>query len=159
MKSGCLGTIFWNGIAQCILHALACLRMGMDFREIIRQMPHVMGDDTLQNAIANLEQYLKELNLAGCIARDCSEALLPEKLDFAGHFFNLEECLPAYGVKHFGMLAEESDFKSEQLLSYLRLYAYDPEMYQRLAKWLNAKDQFVLSREYLMDWYSGVFDD
>jgi len=157
MKSGCLGTIVWNGMAQVALHLLAELRRINDFGDV----PDTIGDDTLQKAMEDLEDYIRELNAAGCLARDYHVAELSTGglLDFAGHFFNHDYSVPAYTKKHVGCLYESSDFKLEQLESYLRLYAFDPEMYKRVSAWVNKLGGRVYSREYMIDWYNGDHEE
>lgn len=157
MKSGCLGTIVWNGMAQVALHALAEIRrVG-----IVKEDPDVLGDDTVQSAMEALEEYILFLNQAGCLARDFHVSDLSQggKLDFAGHEFDERECLPAYGKKHMGCLYEQSEFKAEQLDSYLRLYAFDPEVYKRLAAWATELGVRVYSRDFIIDWYNGDHDE
>jgi len=157
MKSGCLGTIIWNGMAQVGLHILACFRMSLDPFE---SMPEVIGDDTLQALMENVERYRSELERAGCICREYSIVSLAndEKVEFAGHEFDLNECLPSYRMKHLASLYTQSEFKLEQLESYLRLYAFDPEMYARILPWVADKGGTCLSRSYLVDWYKGYVE-
>jgi len=157
MKSGCLGTIVWNGMAQVVLHLLAELRTIFRFSG---DDPDTVGDDTLQRLMDDLDAYIRELNHAGCIARDYSTADLRDggKLDFAGHFFNLEESIPAYNLKHMGCLFEDSDFKMEQLESYMRLYTFDSDIYSRVCSWVHMLGGRVFSREYMIDWYNGELE-
>jgi hypothetical protein len=156
MKSGCLGTIVWNGMAQVMLHCLAEIRrIG-----VVTDLPDTIGDDTLQKAMEALDEYIRCLNEAGCIARDYHVADLSEggKLDFAGHFFDHVESIPAYGPKHMGCLYEGSEFRLEQLESYLRLYTFDPQIYKRLSAWIGKLGGKVFSREYMIDWYNGELE-
>jgi len=157
MKSGCLGTIIWNGIAQVALHSLASLR---GFGRI-EDDPDVIGDDTVQKLMADLESYLIDLNQAGCISRDYHVADLSKggKIDFAGHEFDQKESIPAYGKKHMGCLYESSEFKKDQLESYMRLYAFDPEVFMRVTAWLRELGGVVYSREYIKDWYNGDLEE
>jgi hypothetical protein len=157
MKSGCLGTIIWNGIAQVALHALAEIRrVG-----VVKDAPDVIGDDTTQAAMEAIEEYILYLNQAGCIARDYHTSDLKKggKIDFAGHMFDFNESLPSYGKKHMGCLYETSEFKLEQLESYMRLYAFDEEVYKRIASWVHDLGGRVYSRDFLIDWYNGDHDE
>lgn len=159
MKSGCLGTIVWNGIAQVALHVLAEIRrVGFVDPD---GLPDTIGDDTVQRAMEDLERYIAELNAAGCIARDYHVSSVAEggKIDFAGHLFDMFESIPAYGQKHMGCLYESSDFKLEQLESYARLYTFDPEVYRRVNRWISHLGGRTFSREYMIDWYNGELEE
>jgi len=158
MKSGCLGTIVWNGMAQVALHLLAELRM---FGGFTGNEPDTIGDDTLQKAMEDLETYIRELNAAGCIARDYHVSDLRDGglLDFAGHFFDHQHSVPAYNKKHIGCLYESSEYKLEQLESYMRLYTFEPEYFSRVCAWIRRLGGTVYSREYLIDWYNGLLED
>lgn len=157
MKSGCLGTIAWNGMAQVCLHLLACLRMRID---PYANVPDVLGDDTVQGLMEQLERYLEQIEKAGCICREFQIVSLSqgEQIEFAGHHFDLHKSIPAYTGKHLAMLLTTSEFKLQQLESYLRMYAYDPEMYCRLVAWITHLGGRIYSREYLMDWYEGLVE-
>lgn len=153
MKSGCLGTIVWNGVAQVALHILASLRGGFP----MFPLPDSMGDDTVQAAMKDVEGYMKELNRAGCIAREYHVVDLEkgDSVEFAGTLMTERESRPSYLKKHLIMLLYSSDFKKESLESYSFLYTFVPDMFNRIQGWSSFIGGTNYSRSYLTNWYNG----
>jgi len=163
MKSGCLGTIAWNGIGQLILDVLAKLRMGLD----LDNPPDVMGDDTSQlepcypNGEYCSREFCDQLQMGGCVVKEFAVADTSdnEPIEFAGTSFNAIKAVPAYRVKHLAMLmtaCETRELKAEALGSYQRLYAFDDFMFPRLTRWLIDLGGEAVTRDYAQDWYNGL---
>lgn len=133
MKSGCFLTLILNTFSQSILHYIVCVRLGID---PMTGQPHVMGDDTVQEAVPDLEAYVREMEKLGAIIKGCK---VQNWIEFAG--FGIADlgrgvtCFPVYWQKHLYKLeyAELADV----LISYQMLYANEPVMFgflQELAR-------------------------
>jgi len=160
MKSGCLGTIAWNGICQVACDILAKLRAHMETGDL----PDVMGDDTIQELMDRLDEYLNMLTTTGCLVKEymVSDTREGESLEFAGTTFDAIKSVPTYREKHLAALmtlADSPEHKREMLTSYQRLYAHDDFMFPRLTKWLLSLEGAAVSRAYARDWYDGRVED
>lgn len=127
MKSGCFLTIILNSLGQSILHYAAMQRMGhaLNYRE-----PLVLGDDTVQRAIPDLEEYVKHLENLGARVKG---AKVMHFVEFAGFAYDGKVCFPAYWQKHLFNMAH-SDNLAELLPSYQYLYVHEPVMYQFICR-------------------------
>jgi len=151
MKSGWLGTIGVNSIAQVALHILAMKRLKADWRSSV---PFAMGDDTIQGADVPRD-YVKVLQQGGCIVK---EHEFSEVCSFAGHTFTGYNCVPSYVAKHCWLLLHpDPSTQLEAIESYQYLYALHPEMLAVIQQILLSKGgaSRYRSRELLRAWYYG----
>ncbi|APG75711.1 hypothetical protein 2 [Beihai sobemo-like virus 23] len=153
MKSGFLGTIMYNSIAQVALHIATKLSLtgvvDSDGENYI--LPFAMGDDTIQ--LPENKEYLEKLPKFGCIIK---EVAFSQVCEFAGYKFTNKYCLPCYEDKHKFCLAHLEDSYTEALESYMYLYSFDPDMYQILReKLMEADPSRIKSRPYLVRWFNG----
>lgn len=133
MKSGCYLTIWINSLCQCILHHIACTRLGLEphWQEYI-----CMGDDTAQRSYGDdNEAYLEELRKLGATIKETK--LIKGGVEFCGHEVVDGKCLPAYKLKHLFKLAHcPVDILGQVLGAYQMAYAFDRVMWERLTRWL-----------------------
>jgi hypothetical protein len=163
MKSGCLGTLAWNGKMQVMCDLLAKLRLHLTKCDV----PDATGDDTVQETPFELldgqryyipEKFCEELGRTGCIIKEYTEHHVSGDrcVEFMGTRMFSDHSIPSYSVKHLAALMTQSDFKKEMIESYMRLYAFDPYMFSALRHWsLDLGSDEVISRRYACDWYDG----
>lgn len=127
MKSGCFLTIILNSLGQSILHYAAMQRMGhaLNYRE-----PLVLGDDTVQEAVPELELYVQHLEQLGARVKG---AKVMHFVEFAGFAYDGQFCYPAYWQKHLFNMAH-SDNLREMLPNYQYLYVHEPVMYEFICR-------------------------
>lgn len=127
MKSGCFLTIILNSLGQSILHYAAMGRMGqaLNYRE-----PLVLGDDTVQRAIPDLETYVSHLENLGARVKG---AKVMHFVEFAGFAYDGKVCYPAYWQKHLFNMAHSSNL-ADLLPNYQYLYVHEPVMYQFICR-------------------------
>jgi hypothetical protein len=160
MKSGCLGTIAWNGFGQLCCHLLAVLR-----ERVYGEPPDVMGDDTVQeiphylNGEDATPVYLDAIMATGAIVKEfqIADTCMAEPIEFAGTKFTVEFAIPAYREKHIATLMtfRDDEIRKSMLESYVRLYAFDDYFFPRLNRWLLDLGGESISRAYAKDWYLG----
>lgn len=132
MKSGCYLTIWINSVCQCILHHIACTRLGLEprWQEFV-----CMGDDTAQRSMEDIDTYLGELKNLGARIKEFSVA--NGKFEFCGHHLEVGKVVPAYKLKHLFKLAYCPDELLGQVLgAYQWAYVYDRPMWEKLTRWL-----------------------
>jgi len=149
-KSGCLGTIAFNSIWQVASHLAAG---GVETDLIFS-----LGDDTVQEKVPDIEDYLARLEKTGAIVKEVAEGF---PIVFGGHEFDEKRCVPTYRAKHmFALLhlTEDPSIAESTMTSYRHLYALDDEVGPMLEE--ISLRQFgpsnLLSREYLRDWYLSL---
>lgn len=131
MKSGCYLTIVINSICQMILHDLACARLDLEPQW---KLFSCVGDDTVQAAPDNVQQYLAELANLGAIIK---EHTVGRVIEFCGHTIYKMKCVPAYKSKHvFKLQRTPTDKLPEILQAYQWAYCMDDEMWDWTSKWL-----------------------
>lgn len=127
MKSGCFLTIILNSLGQSILHYAAMDRMGHAMKH---HEPLVMGDDTVQLALPDLQRYVEELEKLGAIVKG---AKVMHFVEFAGFAYDGKVCYPAYWQKHLFNMAH-SDNLELVLPNYQYLYVHEPTMYEFICR-------------------------
>lgn len=127
MKSGCYLTILLNSLSQSLLHYIANGRCG---KPMAKNQPHSIGDDTVQEAIYWLDDYVKHLDILGVTVKG---AKVQHWVEFAGFCFDGKTCYPAYWQKHLFNL-QHTQRLGETLLSYQYLYVNEPVMYEFLCR-------------------------
>ncbi len=147
MKSGCLGTIAFNSIWQVATHLAA----GGDPDDVF----YSLGDDTVQESVKNLEEYLASVRKTGCIVKEVD---IGWPIKFGGHEFDEKTCVPSYRGKHmFNLLHLDPTpvISRSTLDSYQHLYSLDKEPLQFLHNLVLDfyGPEAILSEEYLDDWY------
>jgi len=147
-KSGCLGTIGFNSIAQVQDHLAAG-----GFEDDIL---YSLGDDTAQDKAIINGAYLEGLRSTGALVKEVDYGF---PIVFGGHRFDEETCVPAYRSKHMFILHHlNPKFAFETLDSYRHLYALDDEvgayLEQQALRLFGPSN--LLSREYLRDWYLAM---
>lgn len=123
MKSGCYLTTLINSILQILLHYIACMRCGKKPTDDILSL----GDDTVQELMDFLEQYLDALRSLGVIPKHYTSNFP----SFAGFDYKYFSFTPEYRQKHlFALLHLEQDkeIAGSTLSSYLVIYWNDPPM-------------------------------
>ncbi len=147
-KSGTLGTIGFNCIWQFADH----LAVGGAADDVF----FALGDDTAQEVVGNVEQYLRDLEATGSLIKEVDFGF---PLKFGGHEMSEGGCKPAYRQKHAYELRHLDKKNAFQTLeSYRHLYALDDEF----SRWLEQTclnmfgPENLLSREYLRDWYIAL---
>lgn len=113
MKSGCFNTITDNSIMQILLHIRVCLELNIPVSRIVS-----MGDDTLQELIAELDNYLAQLSQY-CHVKDWVQ-----RAEFAGAEFHADGRVePLYKGKHaFNLLHMDVKLEPDVARSYCLLY-------------------------------------
>lgn len=126
-KSGCYLTIILNSLGQSLLHYIAAIRCGIppDINE-----PDVIGDDTVQPAVRDLEKYVSNLEDLGVRVKG---AKVQHFVEFAGFAYDGNTCWPAYWQKHLFNMAHSPNL-AEQLKSYQVLYVHEPVMYEFICR-------------------------
>lgn len=140
MKSGCYLTILLNSLSQSLLHYVANSRCG---QPMATKQPYCIGDDTVQEALPWLEQYVGHLDDLGITVKG---AKVQHWVEFAGFCFDGKTCYPSYWQKHLFSMAY-AEHLGEMLESYQYLYVNEPVMYEficRVARELGP--QWVLPR-------------
>lgn len=130
MKSGCFLTILLNSVSQSLLHYIANIRRGRPPGE---RQPYTLGDDTVQDAMPDLQAYVAELEKLGARVKG---AKVRNWVEFAGFAFDGQTCWPAYWQKHLWNMAH-TDQLVDVLRSYQYLYVHEPVMsafIQRVAR-------------------------
>lgn len=119
MKSGVVNTISDNSLGQVALHALAEKRL-FNENDQKRMSPILAtGDDTIQRRSG--DQYLDELEKAGCIVKECNDGY-----EFMGFDLN-EDFKPMYPTKHLvSIMHQKQEFVAQVLDSYMRMYIKTP---------------------------------
>ncbi|APG75906.1 hypothetical protein 2 [Hubei sobemo-like virus 16] len=149
MKSGYLGTIHLNSILQTALHILAKIRLGQD----VEPYPDSVGDDTIQRPEADPETYFRTLELGGCVIKQYETV---KGVDFVGHRFNEQQCLPNYRSKHcYRLFHAEDQLVPETLEGYQYLYPHDTKFLKAIHSMMvdcDAVDR-MRSPSYLRYWY------
>jgi len=111
MKSGCVNTITSNSIMQLILHHRVCYEIGVKPGRI-----WTLGDDTLQEIVPNMEQYVDKMN-EYCIVKQ-----VVYKPEFAGFDFG-NTIEPLYKGKHaYNLLYADPAIVEDLSRSYQLLY-------------------------------------
>lgn len=129
MKSGCYLTLLINSVSQAVLHSIATRRLGISANW---KYFHCMGDDTLQESIYQLEDYLRELRSLGAIIKVANES---DVVQFCGHEMKGLSLIPSYKNKHiFSALHALPQVLPSVLQAYQAAYSMDPTMW----KWLTA---------------------
>lgn len=130
MKSGCFLTIFVNSISQLLLHFVAVRRANL---QKVIEAPYCMGDDTIQRCWASSEQvqqYVFELNRAGCLVGDCALLGKEEPFTFCGFAIEEDKIHPAYRAKHCYVLKHlDPTVAVETLDSYQQDYVFEPHVF------------------------------
>nr|QHA33869.1 RdRp [Atrato Sobemo-like virus 5] len=127
MKSGCYLTILLNSLSQSLLHYIANHRCG---KPMALNQPYSIGDDTVQEALSWLLEYVKELEDLGVTV---TGAKVQHWVEFAGFCFDGKTCYPAYWQKHLFNLSHTERLE-ETLQSYQYLYVNEPVMYEFLCR-------------------------
>ncbi len=114
-----------------------------------------MGDDTVQETVPNLEEYLNRLSKTGCIVKEVDVGM---PIKFGGHEFSEQGCVPSYRGKHMFNLLYLNDnptIEKSTLESYQHLYSLDKQPLRFLHNLVIDfyGPESVLSEEYLEDWY------
>ncbi|APG75761.1 hypothetical protein 2 [Wenzhou sobemo-like virus 4] len=145
MKSGCYLTILLNSLSQSLLHYIANKRCG---RPMALKQPFSIGDDTVQEAMSWLPEYVRQLEILGITVKG---AKVQHWVEFAGFCFDGKTCYPAYWQKHLFNL-KHTQRLGETLMSYQYLYVNEPVMYEfvcRVARELGPRN--VLPRIEALD--------
>lgn len=147
MKSGFLGTIVFNSVAQLALHLVARLRSG---KTLSCDGFYSVGDDVIQEC--ENEAYWMELERLGCIVKERKTGY---PADFVGVIFGNGIGVPMYPEKNlYNLLFAEPEFLPDTLDSYQRLYALSP-----LFAPLNAlakQEGCALEAAAAIEWVTGV---
>jgi len=152
-KSGCLGTIGFNSIAQVALHLLAVIRSVAPV-----PLPMALGDDTIQD-IHQLkreewDRYIEELGKTGCIIKEVEYRFL-----FAGHEMFRTHVEPCYREKHlYTLIYAGGEELPELLMSYQFLYGYslDQDMRDVILELIRQYNPLQeRSEAYIRNWYRG----
>lgn len=110
MKSGCLGTLVFNSIAQVFLHQIAVARSGVVDSRIFAN-----GDDTIQEEMP--DSYYEEIKKLGCILKEVKPGF-----EFCGVDFESVP-RPLYGPKNlFNLVYLGDESVTEALRSYQLMY-------------------------------------
>lgn len=145
MKSGCYLTILLNSLSQSLLHYIANDRCG---QPMAKKQPYSIGDDTVQEALEWLEDYVRQLEILGVTVKG---AKVQHWVEFAGFCFDGKTCYPAYWQKFLYNLSH-TERLGETLMSYQYLYVNEPVMYEficRVARELGP--QYVLPKLEALD--------
>lgn len=127
MKSGCFLTIILNTVGQSLVHYLACHRLGWD---LYRGQPRIVGDDTVQEAVLDLQLYVRAIESLGFKVKG---AKVRSWIEFCGFAFANNTCWPAYWRKHLFSL-KHAPFLLDTLLSYQLIYVNEPQMFAFLQR-------------------------
>lgn len=122
MKSGCYLTIILNSMAQFLLHSIVCYSIKLDPNE---GSFFAMGDDTAQDEMERLDEYLRKMESFGFKVKYHSS----DVVEFAGFHLTVDKYIPAYRNKHLFQLeylTREKDVAVSTLRSYQLLYFFDP---------------------------------
>lgn len=123
MKSGCYLTIMLNTLGQLLLHNVINLTLGW---EVCKGQPWAYGDDTVQDASFDVEEYARVMRDLGFSPKiqDASR-----HIEFIGFLMDNEKVIPAYWKKHLFMLKYlKEEVAVETLESYQMLYYAEPRM-------------------------------
>nr|QRW42396.1 MAG: RNA-dependent RNA polymerase [Guadeloupe mosquito virus]QRW42398.1 MAG: RNA-dependent RNA polymerase [Guadeloupe mosquito virus]QRW42400.1 MAG: RNA-dependent RNA polymerase [Guadeloupe mosquito virus]QRW42404.1 MAG: RNA-dependent RNA polymerase [Guadeloupe mosquito virus]QRW42406.1 MAG: RNA-dependent RNA polymerase [Guadeloupe mosquito virus] len=145
MKSGCYLTILLNSLSQSLLHYVVNSRCG---KPMTMKQPYSIGDDTVQEAMDWLLDYVRHLEILGITVKG---AKVQHWVEFAGFCFDGKTCYPAYWQKHLFNLKYTQNL-GETLRSYQYLYVNEPVMYEfvcRVARELGPR--FVLPKIEALD--------
>nr|WKV33674.1 MAG: RNA-dependent RNA polymerase [Riboviria sp.] len=124
MKSGCFMTLLFNSVSQLLLHSVVCKQMSIS----PKPWPKCLGDDTIQQLVPDVEQYVGLMGKLGCTLK-----VKTGEVEFAGFRFSKTTCVPAYTKKHLFKLAYSNNF-CELLVAMQLLYAHSPSMTALLRK-------------------------
>lgn len=141
MKSGCLGTLVFNSLAQVFIHQIAVMRSGVADAKIFAN-----GDDTIQERMPDC--YYDEVSKLGCILKEVQLGY-----EFCGVEFG-DEPKPLYGRKNlYNLLYLADDSVAEALRSYQLMYvctdAFTPLQKMGLVKGVG------ISRNRALSWLEG----
>lgn len=151
MKSGWFLTILGNSVWQLMLHFIVQRQRGSD---PFCSVPYAMGDDTVQEVPAGLEDYLDHLGKLCLLKPKVSEIV-----EFCGFEMSSRGVWPCYGSKHRFMLRHlDEENGVETLSSYQTLYAFDETGFlEDIRSQLLARDASrVRSVRYLRRWVDGL---
>lgn len=133
MKSGCFLTLIGNSLLQFLLHCVACVELGIPVGEFFS-----VGDDTVQELPAKLEQYRDLLLGLGVRLKEPCITEPGESFEFVGFVISELELKPAYREKHnFNLRHLEEEVAVDAIKSYQILYAHDKCMHKTLSDWLH----------------------
>lgn len=124
MKSGCLLTLLLNSVGQSLLHYLAMGRLGLN---PLFNQPVCVGDDTVQETVEPLEEYVQQIENLGAKVKGFK---VRNWVEFCGFAFANGTCVPAYWQKHLFKLKYAN--LEDCLESYQMIYANEPEMFEFL---------------------------
>lgn len=144
MPSGCVWTIQLNGIGQVCLHVLALKRMNS--KVVYRLL--ATGDDTIQEmpSCVDQDEYRKQLQLAGCIVKECGFGN-----DFMGFEIAPTGFYPKYLEKHIqSFKLQKKEFQAETLEGYLRIYCHDEDLFDFWKMVANILGYKMPSRKYFL---------
>lgn len=111
-KSGCVNTIADNSMAQVLLHIRVCLKLGLPVTKLL-----AMGDDVLQEPVANEKEYLRLLG------EFCHVKQAAHVNEFAGCRFLGKRVEPMYKGKHaFNILHVDEEIIPQLADSYTLQY-------------------------------------
>lgn len=131
MKSGCYLTILINCLGQMILHALACMRLGIPFDWM---WFHCVGDDTAQRPVKDLRAYIAIMENLGFVIKEMMQG---KEFEFCGHRIASGRCVPAYTGKHvFKILTAPEAMLPDILAAYQWAYAHDDKVWDWLSRLL-----------------------
>lgn len=127
MKSGCFLTILLNSLSQSMLHYIVNSRCN---KPLTLNQPYSIGDDTVQEAMPWLIDYVHHLEDLGVVVKG---AKVQHWVEFAGFCFDGKTCYPAYWQKHLFNLRHTPELR-DTLRSYQFLYVNEPVMYKFISK-------------------------
>lgn len=129
MKSGCYLTLVLNSLSQCIIHDLACARLGLEpfWTEFF-----CVGDDVIQRPLPDVQAYLRVLSDLGSKVK---EWIISREKEFCGHRMCGTYLVPAYTPKHvFKVITAPTKDLAQLLASYQWAYAMDEGMWNWLTR-------------------------
>lgn len=137
MKSGCVNTISDNSLMQIIIHLRVCFMMGIDPGQI-----YSMGDDTLQEPLERMGEYLDNISQFS-IVKECKS-----ENEFAGFRFRRGVIDPLYRGKHaFNLLHLNEEFLEQIAESYVLQYHRSvhrdlmEDLFQQMGLKLRSRDE------------------
>lgn len=141
MKSGCLGTLVFNSIAQVFIHQIAVMRSGVPDTRFFAN-----GDDTIQEYMPS--NYYEEVTKLGCILKEVKEGY-----EFCGVEFSAKPH-PLYGPKNlFNLLYVKDDNLPEAIGSYQLMYV-DTDAFTTLQE-MGLSREVGISRDRAYSWLEG----
>ena len=156
MKSGIMGTIFFNCDGQLVIHILSLLRT-YTYKVARSKADDIatLGDDTVQDAES--DAYFEQLGKTGIILKQI-DRYTKGVVEFAGHVMRPNSSIPAYRSKHlYTLLHLEPESAAETLESYQFLYTFEPRMLSLIRDMLReVNPEAVRSDRFLRSWYEKV---